>query len=438
MRDRTPVLYALKEITLDRIPFQKAIEKSEQFYNLSKEDKHNLFIDVTGILRKQALLRLEIKTVFPQYDVNDDEALLLCIALFEMRKAKGEQEKKAILREIVETIKSRGMKFKDEDVKAILEQSDKTFHIPEEYKKDPFVYNSLLFNLPSWVIRQYFNRYGNEKTLELLKANLLSPSMFLSVNGRKNKIGAYKGDERFEIIPSVHENYPEIGSLLVKKNCRPSSIKEVIEGKLYAQDLSYAKALDNLPLMQYYKVLYLGGKTGTTSASLAIRLLDLEGSVVAPVEEGIHFARTKALLRRLGLTNVKPYKSSLKMVKTIEEFDSYDLTVITPTSTHLGQTRRRPDVQSLFSVDALNGITRKQKESLTEASYFPRVHGTLAYIVPSILKEEGEGLIQDFLSDQRNINRYSLVKEETILPLKEEGKDYACDGLYYAIMTRIK
>lgn len=438
MRDRTPVLYALKKVIGDKIPFQIAIDKTEQFYNLSKDDKRMLFSDVFGILKRQSLLRLEIKTIFPQYDINDDEALLLCIALFEMRKAKGADEKKKILKEIVETIKTRGMKFDDKDVQSILDEANKNFEIPEDYKKDSFKYNSLVFNLPSWVIHQYFNQFGEQKTLEILKENLRSPSFFLSVNERKAKLADYKSDERFEIIPSSNENNPEGGSLLIKKNVRASSIKEVIDGKLFAQDLSYAKALDELPLMQYYKVLHLGGKTGTTSASLASKLLSLEGTVVSPVEEPNYLAREKALFRRLGLTNIHTYKSSIKMVKTIEDFDSFDMTIITPTSTHLGQSRRRPDVQALFSVDALNGITSKQMDYLKEASYFVRVHGTLVYIVPSLLKEEGPELIKAFLKDQSNINKYTLVKEETILPIREDGKDYASDGLYYAIMTRVK
>lgn len=39
MKDRTPVLYALKKVAYDKAEFHVAIEKTEQFYNLSKDDK---------------------------------------------------------------------------------------------------------------------------------------------------------------------------------------------------------------------------------------------------------------------------------------------------------------------------------------------------------------------------------------------------------------
>ena len=53
MKDRTPVLYALKKVAYDKAEFHVAIEKTEQFYNLSKDDKKALFIDVHGVLKHQ-------------------------------------------------------------------------------------------------------------------------------------------------------------------------------------------------------------------------------------------------------------------------------------------------------------------------------------------------------------------------------------------------
>lgn len=438
MKDRTPVLYTLKKIMQDKIPFQVAIGKTEQFYNLSKEDKKKLAAVVIGVLKHEYLLRLELKTKFPQYASNDDETLLLCIALFEMRRVKGEYERTSIMNEVFETIKIRGMKFNPEDMKLFIEESKSDFKVPDKYKDNPFEYDSLIFNVNPWIIKNYFDEYGPDKALNLLKSNLSNPSLYLCVNTSKASINDYENDGRFEVIPTINTSFVNGGSLLSKEQTSAANIEDVIEGKLFVQDLSYAKALDALPLMQYYHAIHIGGKTGTTASSLAIRLASLDGSVSAPYYEDKQLARAKGLFRRLGLTNINAYQSELKMIKTVEEYDKYDIAVVTPSSTHTGQMRRRPDVNALFSIDQLRGLSKSQYETLVEASYFPRVGGLIEYIVPSIIRSEGKAVVDLFLKDKTNVNQYKLVTEKTIFPSKDENNQYESDGLYYAILMRIK
>lgn len=437
MKDRTPVLYTLKRIIDDKVPFQLALEKAEQFYNLSSEDKKKLTNLVVGVLRHQYILRLEIETNFPKYAANDDESLLLCIALFEMRKAKGEEERLSIINEISHTITARGMKFDNEDIGKILLESKDRFSIPEKYKEDPYKYNSYLFNVHPWIIREYFEEFGGKKALELIKSTLDVPTLYLGVNTTKASIKDYEEDSRFECIPTINTSFENGGTLLSKNQGRASNIQDVLDGRLFAQDLSYAKALDALPLMQYYRALHIGGRTGTTAASLATRLDGLSGSVSAAYLEDKQLARAKGLFRRLGLKNVNAYQSTLKMIKTVEEYDKYDLVVVTPSSTHTGQMRRRPDVNALFTIDQLGGLSNLQYESLVEASYFPRVGGLIEYIVPSILKSEGRKVIDRFMNDKTNVNQYKLVTEKVITPTKDSS-GYESDGLYYAILIRTK
>lgn len=438
MKDRTPVLYALKKVAYDKAEFHVAIEKTEQFYNLSKDDKKALFIDVHGVLKHQYILKLEIDTIFPEFAMNDDSSMLLSIALFEMRRAKSEEERTNILNEIVETFKERGISLNDENIKKLIDESKIRFVIPDKYKENPFVYNSFVFNTPSWVIEQYVKSFGNDKALEILKSNLTSPNIFLSVNTRKSSIDEYKNDDRFECISSINTGYEHGGSLMMRKLSRASSVEEVVDGKLFAQDLSYSKALDALPLMQYYKAIHIGAKTGTTSSSLADRLSNLDGSVIVPIEDEKNLARAKGMYKRLGLTNVQAYKSSLEMIKVDQTFDSFDIAVVTPKSTHLGQMRRRPDVSALFSIDQLQYLNKTQLNMLTEASYFPRVGGLVEYIVPSCLRQEGPDIIEKFINDSKNVNKYKLVTQKTILPITDENNKYASDGLYFAILVRVK
>lgn len=64
--------------------------------------------------------------------------------------------------------------------------------------------------------------------------------------------------------------------------------------------------------------------------------------------------------------------------------------------------------------------------------------GLVEYIVPSCLRQEGPDIIEKFINDSTNVNKYKLVAQKTILPITDENNKYASDGLYYAILVRVK
>jgi 16S rRNA (cytosine(967)-C(5))-methyltransferase len=89
-----------------------------------------------------------------------------------------------------------------------------------------------------------------------------------------------------------------------------------------------------------------------------------------------------------------------------------------------GTLRRNPDLKWKFTKKELGNLVQKQKEILDQALLFLKPHGTLIYITCSILQEENQNQIENFLKRHKS---FILTDELFLLP-QSNGHD----GFYAA------
>lgn len=432
MQNLAAVLYVLKDVYDSHVPFQIALDKAFDRYTLTPKDRELCGKIAVDTLRHALLTQVEIAQAFPKYRNSDEQSRLLQIGLRRLRRAKGDEAKAEKEINMLQTTSDYlKLNLTKEDFENLMKLAASPATIPEEMRKDPLVNNSLVFNCPQWVLNAYISEYGVDKTIEVLKSQQKEPLLYLAVNTGVNTVDDYKEDERFEVLPSVNPDYKKGGLLLAKKGNRASSYPETAEGKLFPQDLSWFRFLDVLPIPQYGNVLHVSAKNGIVSSALALRAKPVQAQVKAVYPEGKHLVKAKALHERLNLSNIEDLLSSTLMLKTVLEFDSQDLVVVTPTCSHLGQANRRPDVCVTFDADNLGILVKQMDGTLLEASFFVRNGGHLAYAVPSLLKEEGERIINAFLAKREE---FQLVTQKTMFPT-DEG-EHRMDGFYYAVLVR--
>ncbi len=431
MKDLTPVLFVLKKIADDKLAMPQALDKALDTYNLSSQDIKTTIADVFGILRDFPMLRAQVLDKFPSLQPDDDLTYLLMASLFELRNPQADREE--VLSSLDKTVKANGLVLPEVDCKAsLLSLAPEREFVPEQYKADFLSNDSLLLNCPRWVLAAYIAEYGAKEATKILLSLREAPSLYLTVNTLLRKASDFEGDSRFKVLKSLSGDYQEGASLWAVKGGRASQYEEVAKNQLFAQDYSYFRFLDALPILQYGRALHVNGGSGVTSAGLALRFLKKAGSVTVAYGDEGRFAKAKGFHSRLGLTNVEELLAEPKMIKTMKQFDSFDLVLVTPTSTHLGQTRKRPDVNVTFDPDTLNLTMAKQDDALLEGSFFPTKGGYLAYAVPSVLKEEGEDRINAFLDQRKN---FALLTQKTIFPYAD-GDGLKSDGLYFAVLKR--
>lgn len=423
MENNYLALKALKRIIDEKTPFQIVLEKFTNENNLSSEDKSYFKMDVLGAIRHFAYLQYEALTAFSQFQEDDDEIYLIVIALYEIRYHSKDIARFQVIDKVLNTIDYMDLRLDKNEAKEKLEvlAAEKT-PLPAEIKNDPYAYNAMFFNTPLWLLKMWTREYGDEQTMNMLMANQRRAHSFLAINTSKKQAADFEEDERFLLSSAV--------PTALEYSAGPcSKLQEVREGELFAQDLSNQIMLDSIDYNYNQRALHIGAVSGGIAAGLALRLTEYLGKVEAFFADERKFRRGKYMTSRLGLKNLKVHLGDYNLAITYSPYDSCDLVVVTPSSSHLGQIRRRPDLLVTLKKEDINYFWRRQLKCLQESARFTVVGGQVVYAVNTLTYEETEKVVERFLKEAGA--GFSLEYQRTIFP-----NEYGSDGLFFAILKR--
>lgn len=421
MNNKYLQLKALKRIIDEKVPFQFALEKTIAQNNLSEEEKLTFKMDVLGSLRHFNYLQYEATTAFPSFAADDDEIYLIIIALYEIRYRSKDIAIYLAIEQTLETIDYMELRLDKELTKETLERlSLAKTPLPEELMKDPYAYNAMFFNTPLWIVKLWAREYGDEQTMNLMLANQRRGTQYLAINTLTKSSDDYLEDDRLTISPIVK-------TALEYRVGPCSELIDVMEGNLFAQDLSNQIMLEEIPFDYNQRILHIGSISGGLAAGLALRSYPLHGFVDALFSDEGKLRRGRALIARLGLSNIRARFGDVNLMKTYSPYEEYDLVMLSPKSSQLGQIRRRPDILVTLQENNISYYGRQQLARLKEAAKFLVPGGLLVYAVSTITEEETTDVINKFLKDPS----FKKVYSRQIFP-----HEYGSDGLFFAILKR--
>lgn len=165
-----------------------------------------------------------------------------------------------------------------------------------------------------------------------------------------------------------------------------------------------------------------GGKT-----TYIAELMSNKGNIEA---WDIHEHRTKLVeenAKRLGIDIIQT------KVKDATIFDKgcenkFDKILLDVPCLGLGVIKRKPDIKWQRRYEDIEEITKIQKLILNNCSKYLKVGGILVYSTCSILKNENEDVINNFLEENKNFEILK-IEENTfinILPSKEKDGFFIC------------
>ena len=186
-----------------------------------------------------------------------------------------------------------------------------------------------------------------------------------------------------------------------------------------------------------------GGKTLALSS-----LMENVGQVHAYDSDRHRLKPIYARLRRARSRNVQVYQ-------TLESLESLtakmDRVIVDAPCTGTGVWRRRPDAKWKLTLEMLEQRIEEQDSILHHAQSFVRPNGYLIYITCSVLPQENEARIQDFLSHHSNFELLSageawqeLFGYDCPRPWSSDMKSItltpaatSTDGFFFAILHRV-
>ena len=315
--------------------------------------------------------------------------------------------KSAAVNESVNLAKKYGNKGAVGFTNAILRQVDES-----DYKKmfsieNPAEKISKTNSMPLWIVEKLIAQKGIEQAEEICKNSNLRPSLTIRINNLKTDneqfISILK-EQKIEYEKTDNDNF-----IVLKKQKNLENMQLFKEGYFTVQDLSAGLSAEVLAPQEGENVLDCCSAPGGKTTYLA-ELMNNKGYIEA---WDIHEHRVKLVennSNRLGINIIKTkVKDATVYDKNYNE--KFDKILLDVPCLGIGVIKRKPDIKWQRKPEDIKEITKLQMQILNTCSKYLKKGGELVYSTCSILNEENENIIEQFLKDNKNFKFYDNNKK---------------------------
>ena len=157
-------------------------------------------------------------------------------------------------------------------------------------------------------------------------------------------------------------------------------------------------------------------------------------------------ARLKPRVARAGLSNVHPVRISGENDTHVKRLaGKIDRVLVDAPCSGLGTLRRNPDLKWRQTPEGILELSKKQHDILAAASRLVKPGGRLVYATCSILPEENEMIVADFLAEHSVFRRLSagalLAEQGIVIDCAEDMQllphVHGTDGFYAVALERL-
>ena len=311
--------------------------------------------------------------------------------------------KSASVNESVNLAKRYGHKSSANFVNAILRKIDKKDYEEFFEIKDDIQRISKTTSMPIWLVEKLLEENTINKVEEICKFSNERPKVCIRINNlktTKEELVQKLQQKEIKIKQGILEDF------LVLENIKNiENLEEFKQGLFTIQD----EGAGIIPLILNPKpnenVLDACSSPGGKTTYMA-ELMNNKGKILAwdIYEHRVNLVKNTS--KRLGVniieTNVQDATNYNEKYK--EKFDKILLDV---PCLGIGVMKRKPDIKWKKKKEDIEEITKIQKEILKTCSKYLKHDGEIVYSTCSILKEENEKIIEDFIQNNKN---FELVK----------------------------
>ena len=298
-------------------------------------------------------------------------------------------------------------------------------------------------NLPKWLFDKFVAQYGEAETLELAEALNKPAPLDLRVNSVKatrDEVVARLAEAPIAAEPMP---YAPLGLRVMKKPAL-QNLPLFKEGAIEVQDEG-SQVLSQIVGAKRGEMVvdFCAGAGGKTLALGA--LMRNTGRLYAFDVSEKRLAKLKPRAARSGLSNIHPVVIAHERDAKIKRLaGKIDKVLVDAPCSGLGTLRRNPDVKWRQKPEAVGEMQEKQAAILDSAARLLKGGGRLVYATCSLLKEENDFIVEQFLAAHPD---YALVPMHQVLAEQKialEMGDYLkllphkhhTDGFFAAVMER--
>lgn len=302
---------------------------------------------------------------------------------------------------------------------------------------------SLRANLPQWLFEKLVARDGQEQALQLADA-LNQPA---PLDLRVNSIKAVRDDVMAKLAeaPILCEPtpYSSLGLRVIKKPAL-QNLPLFKDGAIEVQDEGSQLLSQIVGAKRGEMVVDFCAGAGGKTLSLGAAMRNTGRLYAFDVSEK-RLAKLKPRVARSGLSNVHPVLIAHERDTKIKRLaGKIDRVLVDAPCSGLGTLRRNPDVKWRQTPESILELNAKQTAILDSAARLVKVGGRLVYATCSLLNEENEDIVSQFLFTHPNFSlmpmKEVLVEQKIALEMQDYLKLaphlHHTDGFFAAVMVR--
>jgi 16S rRNA (cytosine967-C5)-methyltransferase len=293
--------------------------------------------------------------------------------------------------------------------------------LPLEYRAD----------LPDWVIERLRKHMGEEEILALGRSLQQPAPLDLRVNTMKAPRQGVLDRLEHDEIGAEPTRYSPIGVRLKDKpalNRHPMFLDGAVEVQDEGSQLLGMLVEPRRGEMVVDFCAGAGGKTLQMGAAMGS-----SGRLYAFDVSDKRLANLTPRLKRSGLSNVFPQRIASENDAKVKRLrGKIDRVLVDAPCTGLGTLRRNPDLKTRQTVESIAELNAKQRSILAAAAALVKPGGRLVYGTCSLLAEENEDIVGEFLAAHAD---FALVPAGEVL--KRQGVEVAGMGDYLRLQPHV-
>lgn len=324
--------------------------------------------------------------------------------------------KSAAVNESVNLAKRYGHSSSSNFVNAILRKVDKKDYEEFFQIKDNIERISKTTSMPEWIVKELLKNSNIEKVNEICKNSNIKPKLTIRINKLKtNK------EEIIKTLEGKNIEYKETeydDFLILEKVKNVENLELFKNGFFTIQDISAGLTAKILNPQKGESVLDACSAPGGKTTYIA-ELMNNEGNIDA---WDIHEHRTKLVEETASRLGINIIRTQVKDATIYDESleNKYDKILLDVPCLGIGVIKRKPDIKWQRKPEDIKEITNIQQKILENCSKYLKKGGFLVYSTCSILKEENEQVIQDFLCINKG---FEMIEKDTINITPNAEKD---------------
>lgn len=330
--------------------------------------------------------------------------------------------KSAAVNESVNLAKRYGHASSSNFTNAILRKIEKEDYEEFFQIKDDVERISKTNSMPVWIIEELMKNNTIEEVEEICKNLNLRPEIIIRIN--KLKTTKEEIMRKLEEANIEYREIPDMEDFLVLNKIKNIENLELFKDGLFTvQDASAGLTAVVLNPQENDNVLDACSAPGGKTTYIA-ELMHNKGKIEA---WDIHEHRTKLVEKNAERLGIKIINTDVKNSAEYEEKykEKFDRILLDVPCMGIGVIKRKPDIKWQRKKEDIEEISNLQRKILENCSKYLKRGGYLVYSTCSILKEENEDVVNDFI---KNNSDFEIVKNGlfNIKPDKEKDGFFIC------------